>query len=101
MSRHEIDPLAEAAITHGALSVAIGWDAPLNSYFAIVQWEDDDVGDTDRILLWIGTRYGEILEPDTVIDAIRPFAAVRDDLVATLCGDRVREGSRPRGRWID
>ncbi|AEG48635.1 MULTISPECIES: hypothetical protein [Sphingomonadaceae] len=100
MSRHELDPLAQAASTHGALSIAIGWDAPLNSYFAIVQREDDDVDDDDRDLLWIGTRYGEILEPATVIDVVRPFAAIRDDLAATLGADRFREGSRLRAPWI-
>jgi len=100
MSRHELNPLAQPANTHGALSIAIGWDAPLNSYFAIVQREDDDVDDGERDLLWIGARYGEILEPDTVIEAIRPFAAIRDNLAATLGADRLREGSRPRAPWI-
>jgi len=95
MSRHELDPLAQAASTHGALSIAIGWDPPLNSYFAIIQREDDD-----RDLLWIGTRYGEIVEPDTAIDAIRPFATIPDDLAATLGADRLCEGGRPRAPWI-
>jgi hypothetical protein len=100
MSRRELDPLAEAASTHGALRIAIGWDPPLNSYFAIVQRENDGVDDDGRELLWIGTRYGEIVEPDTVIDAIRPFAAIPDELAATLGADRLREGSRPRAPWI-
>lgn len=100
MSRYELEPLVDAVNIHGDLSIAIGWDAPLNSYFAIVQRQADDVDDEHRDLLWIGTAYGEIAEPASAIDAVRPFAAAPDNLIAVLHADRLREGSRPRSPWI-
>ncbi len=100
MSRYDLEPRVEAVTTHGALSIAIGWDAPLNSYFAMVLREDDDVADEHRELLWIGTRYGEIAEPETVIEALRLYAIIRDGLATELAADRLREGSRPKSPFV-
>lgn len=100
MSRYELEPLSEAVTAHGSLSIAIGWDAPLNTYFAMVLREGDDVDDEHRDLLWIGTRYGEIAHPDAAIEALRPYAMIRDDLAAEITADRLREGSRPRSPLI-
>jgi len=100
MSRYEPQARAEAVGAHGPLTIAVGWDAPLNTYFAAVHRNDDDVDDEHREILWIGTTYGEIAEPETVIDAIIRFADVDGDLAGTLCDDRLREGHRPRSPWI-
>ncbi|RIA46193.1 hypothetical protein DFR49_0726 [Hephaestia caeni] len=100
MSRYELDPLSEAVADHGALSIAIGWDAPLNTYFAMVLRDGDDVDDEHRDLLWIGTRYGEIADPDAAIEALRPYAVIRNGLAAELTADRLQEGSRPRSPLI-
>ncbi|CCW16951.1 hypothetical protein EBBID32_12900 [Sphingobium indicum BiD32] len=100
MSRYEPQARAEVVRAHGPLTIAVGWDAPLNTYFAAVHRNDDDVDDEHREILWIGTTYGEIAEPETVIDAITRFADVDGDLAATLRADRLREGHRPRSPWI-
>lgn len=100
MSRYEPKARAVAVGAHGPLTIAVGWDAPLNTYFAAVHRNDDDVDDEHREILWIGTFYGEIAEPKAVIDAITPFADVDADLAATLHADRLREGHRPRSPWI-
>ena len=83
MSRYEPKAHADAVRTHGPLTIGIGWDAPLNTYFAAVHRDNDNVDDEHREILWIGTSYGEIA-----------------DLAATLRADRLREGHRPRSPWI-
>ena len=100
MSRYEPQARAEAVGTHGPLTIAVGWDAPLNTYFAAGHRDNDNIDDEHRVILWIGTSYGEIADPKTVIDAIDPFADVDADLAATLHADRRREGHRPRSPWI-
>ncbi|MDF0490429.1 hypothetical protein PX554_20065 [Sphingomonas sp. H39-1-10] len=100
MSRHELAPSSDAIARDGTLSVAIGWDPPLATYFAIVRREDEDVDDEAAILLWIGTGYEEIREPEPALEAIRPFASFDDDFARALRADRLREGSRPRAPWV-
>jgi plasmid stability protein len=65
-----------------------------------VHRDNDNVDDEHREILWIGTSYGEIADPKTVIAAIDPFADVDADLAATLHADRLREGHRPHSPWI-
>lgn len=100
MSRHELAADPDAVARHGALSVAIGWDPPLATYFAIVRCEDEDVDEEEAVLLWIGACYEEIREPEPALEAIRPFAPFDDGLAPTLGTDRLREGSRPRAHWV-
>ncbi|MBV2149911.1 hypothetical protein KRZ98_16830 [Sphingobium sp. AS12] len=100
MSRYDLEPRPDAVAAHGNLCIAIGWDAPLDTFFAMVLRDDDDVPDEARDLVWVGTRYGEVAEADNATDAIRAFAAILEGLAATLCADRSKEGSRPRSPWI-
>lgn len=100
MSRYDLEPHVGAVTTYGPLSVSIGWDAPLNTYFAMILREGDNVPDENRDLLWNGTRYGEIAEPDAAIEALRPYAKIPDGLAAVLTADRLREGSRPISPFV-
>src|SRR3546814_13529424 len=68
MSRIPLTPLDSAAREVPGLEVAVGWDRPLATYFAIVSGEDepgdeDDEDDADPVPLWPGTTYGDILDP--------------------------------------
>jgi hypothetical protein len=85
MSRHELTPLAGRE----GVEIAIGWDPPLATYFAIVRFSDDLAeGDGDPFLVWIGTSYAEISSASTVVEAARDFAHVPLTLVETLRADR-------------
>jgi len=66
MSRHSFE-----ARTPG-VTVAIGWDAPLATYFLQVADEDGD-----EPLIWRGGRYGEYPEPGPLLDLARQWSDVR------------------------
>ena len=84
MSRHALDPF------EARHDVVVGWDSPLNTFFAQVL--DTEAGDDlDYEVLWIGTSFDEVPDPAGVISAIRPFAAVPDGLLATLQQDRIED----------
>ena len=85
MSRHTLDP-------HKARhEVVVGWDPPLNTFFAqVLDTEAED--DLDYEVLWIGTSFDEVPDPARVIAAVQPFAAVPDGLLATLQQDRIEGG---------
>ncbi len=100
MSRHILKPLPSVATGEKAPTVAIGWDPPLATFFAIVHRESDNADEDDAIILWIGTSYAEIDAVETVIDAVAAYAAVPETLKPTLAADHAREGSRPRSPWI-
>ena len=56
MSRHEIRARDQA------LSAVVGWDNPLQTFFAQVARPEraDDEDDDDPMLLWVGTEPGEV-----------------------------------------
>jgi hypothetical protein len=80
VSRHEL----AARDTYPGAKVAVGWDPPLRTYFAVVRLIDDD----DEPFLWIGTGWGEIEHPEYVIEAVEKYALVTIDTYSTLCADR-------------
>lgn len=84
MSRHELVPRPSSR----PIEVSIGWDPPLSTYFAIVRFSDDGDDGCDPILLWAGTAFCEIDDPEAVIDLVQPFADVPDNLGRTLRSDR-------------
>lgn len=102
MSRIPLTPLDSAAREVSRLEVAVGWDRPLATYFAIVSRKDEpgDEDDGHPVLLWLGTTYGEILDPASIIAAVARFAILPDDLADRLAADRASEGARPRSAWM-
>src|SRR3546814_14646762 len=81
MSRIPLTPLDSAAREVPGLEVAVGWDRPLATYFAIVSGEDepgdeDAEDDADPVMLWLGLTYGETLAPASIIAAISSFAKI-------------------------
>jgi hypothetical protein len=84
MSRHGIVP------ANAAHEITVGWDPPLQTFFAQVMTEDAE-GEVVEIL-WRGFGSGlsdEILEADKVIDLVRPYAAfIPPQLIDELRLDR-------------
>jgi len=72
-----------------ALTVAIGWDNPLSTFFAIVTDERCD-DDENRVLLWIGTDTAEIPRAEDLVAPLAPCAVVTADHIASLRSDRAR-----------
>ena len=74
------------------LTVLIGWDAPLATYFLSVADED-----ADEPLIWHGGRYGECPEPRPLLDLARQWSdAVPDALLSQLLADELAEPAKPR-----
>lgn len=83
MSRHEIeafDPLN---------TVIVGWDPPLQTFFAQVKSSLLEKTDPDDpFVLWVGCFHGELYDVDGLVDALRPFAKVEADIREALLADR-------------
>lgn len=74
--------------------VVIGWDSGLQTYFAqVIEAGEEKPG------LWLGSLPGEYLEPDAVIDAVRPYACPFDDNVLrnNLRMDKTENSERAYG----
>ncbi len=83
MSRHALTALPECQ----GYEIAVGWDPPLSTFFAYVGYVDDERADLYGEVLWIGTRPGEITDHARVINAVRHYAHIPDDLGARLYGE--------------
>ncbi len=81
MSRYSFSPLDPS------WKVAVGWDRPLNTYFAIVEIAKDD-GYGDQVILWAGLNHGEISRPEDLTPILKGFAELPDVIVVRLREDR-------------
>jgi len=93
MSRHEYDG-------NGA-RLAIGWDAPLATYYLQV-WVDafmhDEMDEDERETpqVWLGVSYGEAPDPHPLVAiARRHVPTIPDDLVQTLLIEELAKPARP------
>jgi hypothetical protein len=55
----------------------------MSTYFAQVLPASDDVDDED-LVLWLGTRPGEIGSPDGMVEPLAPFAALLPAMIEQL-----------------
>lgn len=82
MSRHTLTP---RDATH---EVVVGWDGPMQTFFAqvfrTVAGEEDD----DTPLLWLGCAQGEVREPEDLATPLAPWAALPAEVIALLRADR-------------
>ena len=81
MSRHDLQP--KSGLTD-IIKATVGWDRPLQTFFAQVftraEAEDED-GDAT---IWIGTEPGELPTPEAAIAVVAPYAVIPDGLVEQL-----------------
>lgn len=66
--------------------VVVGWDPPLQTFFA--QVHDLSKDEEERIILWLGTRPDELPTPNVVATTIAPWAQLPDELFIGLCWDK-------------
>lgn len=92
MSSHQLDALPG----RDGYIVRVGWDRPLHSFFAqVINTGVLDEESPDAMPVWLGAAEC-ITDPETVIEAVRPYAVIPDTLRADLEADRAWEGTRAR-----
>lgn len=95
MSRRELTTLPHRQ----GYQVHVGWDRPLGSYFAtVINLGIVDETSPDALPVWLGAME-RVTDPTTVIEAVRPYAVIPENLRAELEADRSREGTRTRPGW--
>ena len=81
MSRHELDG------RNGATRVAVGWDRPLNTFYAqAFRVEDGE----EVAFVWKGTSTHELPTAGAALAVIADYADPPPDLARTLETDRLR-----------
>lgn len=84
MSRHDLQPKADQP---HVVRATVGWDRPLQTFFAQVFFRTEDEPVEGEALIWFGTAPGELLTPEAVIAIVAPHVTVPTDLVDTLDAD--------------
>lgn len=92
MSRHLLLPLPDVAALVGEISV--GWDRPLQTFFAQVLSAKLDEDGNAADLLWIGAGIDEVRSARVAIDAVRAWAIIPDGLNAQLETERLASLTR-------
>lgn len=86
MSRHEL------ALKPGvdATSAYVGWDRPLQTFFAQVFTEHPSDPDEEIDILWRGTSEGELPRPVDAIRLLEPYCDVPAEIAVKLEIDRMK-----------
>ncbi|MFO0840866.1 MAG: hypothetical protein U0797_00515 [Gemmataceae bacterium] len=82
-----------------SVTVVLGWDRPLSTYFAQVWDVPERAGHHEEgaLLLWAGCGWQELPDTNDLVDILEPHAAVPRDLLDVLTADMVATtlGLRP------
>lgn len=81
MSRHDVPACAPD------LTVVVGWDGPLQSFFAQVHRRVPCTGQS-KVVLWIGTHWEEIPDAARLATLLAPFAEISDRQLIQLRADQ-------------
>jgi hypothetical protein len=87
-SRFTIPPRAPGLV------ISVGWDNPLGTFFAQVLHEQKDDDLRDPIILWIGTKYGEVRRAEDLVAMLAPYAELTDEHLKRLRADRITDVDR-------
>ena len=80
------------------ISVTVGFDPPLNTFFAHVARTDSQHEDDGDLILWLGTTPGEIQNAGDLITPLAPYAVLCTEHLATLQADQTAHaGKQPTG----
>lgn len=81
MSRHDLEPKAGS---NDVVKATIGWDRPLQTFFAQIFFRTADEPDEGEVLIWVGTEPGELPTAEAAIAVVAPHAFVPEGLAACL-----------------
>jgi hypothetical protein len=73
-----------------ALTIALGWNPNLHTFFAEVFRHDEDGESRDGTLLHTGVMPRKITKPEGLIGLLAPYGTLSSDMIATLRADRRR-----------
>lgn len=73
MSRHDLEPKADQP---HVVRATVGWDRPLQTFFAQVFFRTEHEPDEGEALIWIGTEPGELLTAEAAIAIVAPHVEV-------------------------
>ncbi|MFT4026804.1 MAG: hypothetical protein QM676_08400 [Novosphingobium sp.] len=83
MSRYELKPRPG----NGVIKAVIGWDRPLQTFFAQVFTPTDEEPEEGEATIWLGTEPGELSTPEAAIRVVEAYADISEDLAVTLIAD--------------
>ena len=83
MSRYDLKPKAHS----GAIAVGVGWDRPLQTYFAQVFTPTQGEPDQGEATTWLGTEPGELPTPEAAIAVVVRYAEIPATLASDLEAD--------------
>ena len=82
MSRHLVPALP-------GLEIVVGWDPPMQSFYAQVWDRRVDPDDPAAELAWVGCSPREIQEPERVVEIVGHWASrIPDGMVPALAEDK-------------
>lgn len=85
MSRHHLDPRPEAP---DVLRGTVGWDRPLQTFFAQIFTRSQDPDDEEgTVFIWHGTEPGELPDAEAALAIVRPYVIVPTDLAERLTAE--------------
>jgi len=70
------------------MTVVVGWDNPLGTFFAQVTRETGPDDDNDPNVFWIGGQFGEVQRAEDIVAPLAPYAALTPEMVVQLRADR-------------
>ena len=82
MSRHEVTAKDASHI------ITVGWDNPMQTFFAQVERQQKDEDPRDPILLWLGTEHAEHITPYDLVPLLEPYALLDVQTIKQLNADR-------------
>lgn len=88
MSRYHLDQRPDLADGPRRLEIVVGWDGPLQTFFAQVTDLDAKEGSAGRTLVWLGTHWKGEPSVRRVLDALRPWALAPYNYLRPLLADR-------------
>ncbi|WP_037489662.1 hypothetical protein [Sphingobium indicum] len=83
MSRYELKPRNGS----GIIKVAVGWDRPLQTFFAQVFSPTDAEPEEGEATIWVGTEPGELPTPEAAIRVVEAYADIPETLATRLLAD--------------
>lgn len=82
MSRHQLRPRDPGH------KVIVGWDPPLETYFAqVIDRKKEVAGEDEKFVLWIGCSHREITDLDGLRQRIKRYAYISSETATALYGD--------------
>ena len=83
MSRYTLKPTADPNIT-----AVIGWDAPMQTFFAQVQRVNPDDEDETETIVWEGTKVGQHKHLGFILPKLEGYCTVPEEILKRLADDQ-------------